>query len=122
MALRIWAIRCAWCTGWFFICADCYRGHRYFGKECRKAARDEQCRRARAAYLGRTIEARKKRAAATAACRERRRRGVPPRHGRFARSNGSRSRSPQGSVLDSLPRTEQCMCCKRLGEVRVRPP
>lgn len=118
----VWAIMCRWCGGWFYICTGCYHGERYCDDECRGLARDEQCRRAQAKYL-KKLAGRERRAAATAACRESRRRGVPPRRGRyFAESNRSGSLPRWRSMFDSLPKTARCMRCGRRGPVQVGPP
>ena len=119
----LWAIRCAWCADWFFMCPDCYRGHKYCGDDCRHDARLEQCERARPKHRQKkTIAALELRAAATAAWRDRVRRGLPSLRSRFARCDGSRSRPGPGSMLGSPPRTARCQRCGRRGLVRVRPP
>ena len=84
----VWAIKCCWCGGWFYVCPGCYHGERYCDDECRRPARQEQCRRARAKYVAK-LQGKQCRAAAAAAHRDRRRRGVPVSRGLFAGSNGN---------------------------------
>ena len=56
-AVALVAIECRRCRRWFCRCRRCYRGHRYCGKRCRKAARTEQNDVARKRYIDKDPEA-----------------------------------------------------------------
>jgi len=119
VSVHIWAICCKECKGWFFLCQGCFHGQRYCSAGCRREARRRQCRAAQKQYLTQ-LEARQRRAAASAAFRAKHvvSSGSTAAESATVKSNRSTCRLALSCVADRLPNKACCARCGVRGHVK----
>jgi hypothetical protein len=115
VAIRVWAIRCKECGRWFYLCKGCFHGQCYCSETCRRIARRRQCRAAQATYLDKH-KGKVARASASAAFRQRCKRGLLPRT--ITVRNRSSCLTRAGFEAQQLLREARCEGCGRRGPVR----
>ena len=102
-AVHLVAIACWWCGRWFCLCRRCYRGHRYCGKRCRKAARKAQQDAARRRHIASDPEAAREDNAQRQRDHRDRQRGPPPNVDDGCSEDGNKAQQGQpdkASVTD----------------------
>jgi len=107
-------ITCRECHEPFVVCVRHYHGQRYCSEGCRRKARREQKRKAQESYL-KKLKGKRCRAKASAAYRERKAKGLPPRRSKprqivIDQGVGGRAARAQHPGL----RRGRCVVCGRL--------